>query len=233
MITKLQLCLLSAGAWLGMQACMFVHDDACAKDSDCKNGRICNAGTCSDTDGSVSPEGSDVGNEGSASGNGGGTPAKGPTCTALRSGMQQATHAETALCQAPTSSFSVSIGSSGLVQSIDGRSCTLTKPGYSCYETSPDEYQCGACTFKVNGVSTTGTGPPVGWTVSVAGCSEACTQYCCSSDSAIIHTSDYWLDQTGSGGGTTPGGSNSGSNPRDPCDGCGFPFCDGNCVGCC
>src|SRR5687767_6669529 len=57
MITKLQLCLLGVGAWLGMQACMFVHDDACVKDSDCKNGRICSAGTCSDTDGSVPADG--------------------------------------------------------------------------------------------------------------------------------------------------------------------------------
>jgi hypothetical protein len=130
----------------------------------------------------------------------------------------------------------VSIGPGGLVQSINGQSCTLSMRGSSCYDVFPDLYQCGACTFAVQAKSTDGS-TTVGWSVNVNSCSDACAQYCCTKDSEIRFASDYWLDQLPSGsGGTGSGGSGSstgGTNPRDPCDGCGFPFCDGNCAGCC
>jgi len=186
----------------------------------------------------------DVGGTGGSPSEGGsggtsGTPSTGPSCTDLRSGTQQATHAEIALCFAPTTAFSVSIGASGLVTSIDGRACTFQTRGYECFSSFPDQYDCGGCQFNVEAESIDGT-TPVGWTVSAYSCTEGCTDYCCSSESGIAFPSDYWLDQTapgGSGGvGGTSGGAGTsagGTNPRDPCAGCGYPFCDGNCAGCC
>lgn len=171
---------------------------------------------------------------GGASGTG--NASTGPSCTDLRIGTQNATHGEIASCRAEVQSFQVSIGPGGLVQTINGQSCTLSMRGSSCYDVFPDVYQCGACSFDVQAFSTSGTAPE-GWFVNVSSCSDACAQYCCTMDSEIRFASDYYLDQTpaGSGGSGSggAGGSTGGTNPRDPCAGCGFPFCDGNCAGCC
>jgi hypothetical protein len=67
----------------------------------------------------------------------------------------------------------------------------------------------------------------------VDSCTDACARYCCTKDSDIRFASDYWLDQLAPGGGGGAGGSTGGTGSGGPCDGCGYPFCDGNCAGCC
>ena len=163
-----------------------------------------------------------------------GNASTGPSCTDLRTGTQNATHAEISYCQAEVQVFPVIIGAAGLVQSINGQTCTFLTRGTQCFDIYPDQYQCGACVFDVQAMSNDGS-TPVGWAVNVDECSDACAQYCCTMDSDIRFASDYWLDQIAPGGSGTggTGASTGGTSSRDPCAGCGYPFCDGNCAGCC
>ncbi len=238
---KLALALLALGSWLSVPGCMFAHDSGCVDDGDCKGNRICDAGDCVDRSG-VGPEGfggttSPTPSEGKAGTTSlGSSGSEAPSCTDLRSGTQTGTAPDSVICNPSTRTVSVSIATGGEVQSIAGESCTLSQVGTSCYETVPDQYECGSCLFDVNMQSIDGS-TPVGWSVSAHSCaSSGCAEYCCASESGIMFAADYWLDQLapgGSSGGGTPTPGGSGGNPRDPCNGCGFPFCDGNCAGCC
>jgi hypothetical protein len=228
-------------AWFLVPGCMFVHDTDCESNSDCKAGRTCQNGACvaGASEGSGTPG---AGGTSSVGSGGTGTNPEGPTCTALRSGTQQATALDSSLfCTPAKTSFSVTIGSSGLVQSIDGRSCTLTNPGYSCFETFPDVYECGGCTLRVGDRSIDGM-TPLAWGVEPASCAEAgCAAYCCMTESGFWYSGDYYLDQqpgTGTGG-SGAGGSGSNCGAPQSCSSCydecnyscdGYP---GNCVTLC
>jgi hypothetical protein len=132
-----------------------------------------------------------------------------------------------ASCLPSVTSLSISIGSAGLVQAIDGRSCTLSMIGYKCYSTVPDQYECGGCGFDVQAETTNGT-DVVGWTVSPSTCSDtACANYCCTSE-GFPYAGSYWLDQvpsssSGTGGTSSGGGSDACSTCSDAC--AGIPGC--------
>jgi hypothetical protein len=55
MLSKTGFGSLVLGAWLGTQACVFAHDEACATDLDCRAGRACSSGKCVDRSGGEPP----------------------------------------------------------------------------------------------------------------------------------------------------------------------------------
>lgn len=252
-----------AMSWLSLGACFYVHDDDCVSDADCHSGRVCQQGQCLDAEdaensnggfggggGTESTPSEETSSEETSSENTTSQPTSeppdddGPSCSGINSGTQIATVTDgPSICEASSSSVTAVFGDDSLLESLDGSACTLTDIGFECGESLADTYECGGCPFKVylSELYYEGEWVTVGWAVTPTSCTnEACAEYCCTSDTGTNFNSLYWLPQTPPGATTSSSTSSTSSSTSattgactGPCCECGFPFCDGNCAGCC
>lgn len=247
-------------SWLSLGACFYVHDDDCESNADCHSGRVCQQGQCLDPEDAEASENSSDGFGGTGTGGSNGettgaettgaettgepTDDEGPSCSGINRGTQVATVTDgPSICESPSSSVTAVFGDDSLLESVDGQACTLTEIGFECGESLADTYDCGGCPFEVylSKLYVEGEWVTVGWAISPTSCvSEACADYCCTSESGTSFNSLYWLSQPAPGATTASSASSSSSSSSatsggctGACCECGFPFCDGDCAGCC
>lgn len=238
-------------AWLGLGACFYVHDGDCVSNGDCHSGRVCQQGQCRDAGEVENPAGGFGGTESSASGetSAANTTSQvtseppddgGPSCSGINRGTQLASVTDgPSICESPSSSVTAVFGDGSLLERLDDGACTLTNVGSECGDTLADTYDCGECSFKVylSQLYVEGEWVNVGWAITPTSCAaDGCADYCCTSDeSGTVFTSLYWLPQAPTGATTASSASSSSTSGAcsGPCCECGFPFCDGDCAGCC
>jgi len=226
------------------------QDGQCLDAEDLENSNGGNGGNGTDGENSAGGTSSEESSAGgtASSGTTGSEDDDGPSCEGIDSGTQVARVTDSdvpPICESPSSSVTAVFGGDSLLESLDGSSCELASRGYECGDALADTYDCGDCSFKVvlETVPYEGQTVVVGWAIEPTSCvSEGCSDYCCTSESGTAYSSIYWLPQaapgqtTASSSSSGTSASSSGSNSAASggnCAGCGYPFCDGECLGCC
>jgi hypothetical protein len=219
-------------------------DSVCVKQgaSSTKNG---GGGTSSSDDGQSRDSGAQSAASGSAS-NGGSSGASGkpsssdgsggaargsePYCK-MKSGSFVAKNSAAATCGA-AASISLTVGESGYLETVEGKSCTLTEASsdHDCFGIG-DKYECGGCVFT--------TGEDLdGFEIGVDDCDAGCAaSHCCplpGGGSLVALGYNFAASHEGTGGSNSSAGSSDAcSRCSDACSGIPGCSCCAECGGMC
>lgn len=220
--------LVAFAACLGAQGCMFVHDTACADDSDCRSGHSCNDGEC------VSSSGEGSGADSSSTPNGEGSsgttkPAVTPECSISELGTALSADQSAALYNKNATLSLLVSTSMNQVTYVGGKACKLiAKPSFTSSAPCNDLYDCGGCQMLISKAAQAPEGGDItGMTQWVM------TLWSPKTGSCASWNATYYLSSNSSGGGGSSSGGDACSRCSDACAGIPGCSCCAECGGFC
>lgn len=221
--------LVAFGACLGAQGCMFVHDSACADDSDCRSGHACYDGECVAADGEGGPiagSSSTTNGEGSSTSS---TPSIAPECSISELGTSLSADQSAALVNKKATLTLLVSTSMNKVTYVGGKACKLIdKPSFTSSAPCNDLYDCGGCQMLVSKAAQAPEGGEIsGMTQWVM------TLWSPKTGSCASWNATYYLSSKSSGGGGSSGSNDACSRCSDACSGIPGCSCCAECGGLC